>query len=248
MANELFKNFPELQYTLNTGKVVTIKDFFRKVQVEKSAQDSLIDYTKYEILDGERPDTVASKLYGNGDLHWTLFLVNDFTNYYDWHMDFQTFETYINAKFPGQTLKAKLSTDIVSSAGKFLTGETLTSSLGNTAKITRVEPSYNRISIEGSDTFVTPVYPETETVTGTRSGKSFEIESVTEHRDAACYYKNAAGDRRNYPDTENPPVWTAVSHFTEESEENEKKRNIKIIRPSKIKAVVAEFERLMNNE
>ena len=30
MANQFFKNFPEIQYTLNTGKIITIKDFFRK--------------------------------------------------------------------------------------------------------------------------------------------------------------------------------------------------------------------------
>lgn len=244
----MFQNFPELEYTLNTGKVITIKDFFRKAKIETSSLDSIIEYQYYEILDGERPDVVATKLYGDGDLHWTFFLVNDFDNYYDWHMDLTTFEIYMNAKFPGQTINARLSTDIVSSASKFLVGETLTSNLGKTAKITRVEPSYNRISIEGSDTFVTPVYPDTETVTGTRSGKSFEIESVTEHRDAACYYKNAAGDRRNYPDTANPPVWTAVSHYTEEYDENETNRRIKIISPSKIGTVLREFERIMSDE
>jgi hypothetical protein len=239
MANELFKNFPQLQYTLNTGKIVTIKDFFRKVQVEKSAQDSLIDYEKYEILDGERPDVVAAKLYGNGDLHWTIFLVNEFTNYYDWHMDFQTFQTYITAKFPGQSLTALNTTDIVSSSSKFLIGEECTSNLGNTGSVTQVEPTYSRISIEGADTFAAG-----ETVTGSRSGKSFVIQSVTEHRDSAHHYKDADGNRRNNGGT----GWTAVSNFIEESEDNERKRNIKIIRPNKIKTVVAEFERLMANE
>jgi len=262
MSDQLFKNFPKLQYTLNTGKIVTIKDFFRKVQVEKSAQDTLIDYQKYEILDGERPDVVASKLYGNGDLHWTLFLVNDFTNYYDWHMDFQTFETYINAKFPGQSLNAALTSDIIQPPtydtsviteinptgwlkdNKFVVGETIISSLGKTGKIIRVEPTHKRIVVEGADTFETPEHPATETVTGNKSAKSFSITSVTEHRDTAHHYKDAEGNRRN-----NGGVgWTAVSHYTEESEENEKKRTIKIIRPGKIRQVVAEFERLMANE
>ena len=83
MATQLFKNFPTLQYTLNTGKVVRIKDFFRKAKVESSALDSLIEYQTYEVMEGDRPDVVASKLYGDGDLHWTFFLVNDFDNYYD---------------------------------------------------------------------------------------------------------------------------------------------------------------------
>ena len=52
MSNQLYKNFPTIQYTLNTGKVVTIKDFFRKASIEKSAIDSVIEYQYYEILDG----------------------------------------------------------------------------------------------------------------------------------------------------------------------------------------------------
>ena len=35
MANQFFKNFPEIQYTLKTGKIITIKDFFRKSSVEQ---------------------------------------------------------------------------------------------------------------------------------------------------------------------------------------------------------------------
>ena len=65
MANELYKNFPEVQYTLSNGKIVTIKDFFRKAKLETSQLNDLIDYTWYEIQEGERPDVIASKLYGN---------------------------------------------------------------------------------------------------------------------------------------------------------------------------------------
>ena len=34
MAKEFFKNFPEIQYKLDSGKIVTIKDFFRKSSIE----------------------------------------------------------------------------------------------------------------------------------------------------------------------------------------------------------------------
>ena len=40
MANELYKNFPEVQYTLSNGKIVTIKDFFRKAKLETSQLSS----------------------------------------------------------------------------------------------------------------------------------------------------------------------------------------------------------------
>ena len=141
MANKLFQNFPKIQYTLESGKVITIKDFFRKARIESASLDSIIEYQYYEILEGERPDIVASKLYGDSDLHWTFFLVNDFDNYYDWFMEYETFENYLNEKYQGQCLVATNTTDIVSASSKFLVGETVTSNVdGKTASVLSVDP------------------------------------------------------------------------------------------------------------
>ena len=43
MATEYFKNFPEMQYKLDSGKIITIKDFFRKATVDAAARDAVID-------------------------------------------------------------------------------------------------------------------------------------------------------------------------------------------------------------
>lgn len=126
MANEFFKNFPEITYKLNDGRIVFIKDFFRKSTIAESGLDSLIDYTMYECQEGDRPDVVADKLYGNSDLHWTFFLVNEITNYEEWYKDNEVFENYMSEKYEGQYLISSASTDIVSSSGKFLLGEQLT--------------------------------------------------------------------------------------------------------------------------
>jgi hypothetical protein len=129
MANQYFKNFPEIQYKIQDSngvdKFVTIKDFFRKSRIEQAAVTNVIDYTYYELEDGERPDVAATKLYGNPDLHWTFFLVNEIENYYDWHRDNNSFEVFMSEKYPGQILKASATTDIVSATSKFLIGERL---------------------------------------------------------------------------------------------------------------------------
>ena len=237
MANQFFKNFPEIQYTLNTGKIITIKDFFRKSSVEQTAVNDLIEYSFYELQDGERPDVLATKLYGDGDLHWTFFLVNDFTNYYDWFMDNQTFDTYIIEKYEGQVLNATASSDIVSATGKFLIGEVVTSNLdGKTATVLHVQPTFNRIVTSG-DTF------GNGEVISNSSGKSFTIASFSDHRDAVCYYKDANDRKRNFGGS----GWSAVSHYIEELNANEKNRKIKIIKPGRIHRVVSEFESVMSN-
>jgi hypothetical protein len=45
-----------------------------------------------------------------------------------------------------------------------------------------------------------------------------------------------------------PATWTPVTHYTVEDEANEKKRQIKIIRPNRIRRVLQEFERIMSDE
>ena len=46
-TSRYFANFPEITYTLSDGKVVFIKDFFRKSKIEKSA--CFINHRLYKI-------------------------------------------------------------------------------------------------------------------------------------------------------------------------------------------------------
>ena len=241
MAVEFFRNFPEITYNLSDGRTILIKDFFRKSKVEQDDVNSLIDYSLYELSDGERPDVVATKLYGNPHLHWTFFLVNDIENYYDWHKDTESFEKYIDKKYPGQLAIASQSTDIVArkttisdTTNKFLLGEKVTSASGE-GRVILVEPDKNRIAIEGKG------FVANETITGKVSTKSFVPTSVINHRDGVAYYKN--GDLKKNTEASG---YTAVTMYDDEFEKNEKKRNIKVISSSIMPSLLRKFEKIMS--
>jgi len=241
MASQFFQNFPEIQYQLD-GKVIYIKDFFRKSRIEQDAVNSIIEYNYYELEEGERPDIAATKLYGNGDLHWTFFLVNDFQNYYDWFKDSTSFESYISKKYPGQIAIASQSTDIVARktsvgdvSNKFLLGEKVTSVSGE-GRVILVEPEHNRIAIDGEG------FVANETITGKVSTKSFTPTSVIDHKDGVAYYKN--GSLRKNTESSG---YTSVTNYDDEFERNETKRKIKIISPTVIQNVVKRFEKVMSS-
>ena len=236
MSQELFKNFPKIGYKLENGKFITIRDFFRKSAIDVKSLDNIISYEYYELEDGERPDIVASKVYGNGDLHWTLFLVNEFMNYNDWYKDTETFDAYINDKYPGQFLTVTSNSSIISQTNKFLLGEKVSSEQGS-GNVLMLQPTYNRLGVTSSD-WITD-----DTITGQSSGKSFVIESAIEMKDGVSYYKDADGFKHNYFINGS----TQISNLEHEIEHNERKRNIKIIKPNLITKVVDEFERLMSN-
>lgn len=234
MSNQLFKNFPEIQYTLSTGKIVTIKDFFRKSKIEQESVNSVISYTFYEIQDGERPDVVADRLYGDSDLHWTFFLVNDMDNYYQWYKDQTTFENQLKEMYPEYWLIANRSTDIVSKDNKWLLGEIIETSQ-QSGNVISVQPTFNRIGVAGGTWNVNDV------VTGKVSGKSFTVSSVQNGPDGIDHYVNSEGVKRNTPTT----GFTPVTYYTHDYEVNETNRKIKVIRPEYIRRVVSEFEKVM---
>tara|TARA_B100000927_G_scaffold86356_1_gene69567 strand:+ start:1360 stop:2085 length:726 start_codon:yes stop_codon:yes gene_type:complete len=241
MSSQFFKNFPDVQYQID-GKVIYIKDFFRKSRIEQESVNALINYNYYELEDGERPDVAADKLYGNSDLHWTFFLVNDYQNYYDWFKDNRTFENYIDKKYPGQIAIASSTTDIVArkttvsdTTNKFLLGEKVTSVSGE-GRVILVEPEMKRIAIDGEG------FVANETITGKVSTKSFVPTSVVDHRDGVAYYK-----KDNLRKNTETSGYTSVSNYDDEFEKNEQKRKIKIISPNIINNVVKRFEKVMKS-
>ena len=242
MADKYFTNFPEIQYQLADGKIVYIKDFFRKSKIEQEAVNAIVEYNLYNIPDGDRPDITATKLYGNPNLHWTFFLVNDIENYYDWVKDSSTFERYINKKYPGQYAIASASTDIVAAksnnadvTNKFLLGEKITS-VSTEGRVIEVLPEKNRIAIDGGNFVVD------EAITGTVSTKSFTPTSVINHKDGVAYYKNG-----NLRKNQASSGYTSVSLYDDEYEKNEAKRRIKIISPNIIGNIVRRFEKVMTS-
>tara|TARA_B100001564_G_scaffold359753_1_gene382791 strand:- start:3211 stop:3921 length:711 start_codon:yes stop_codon:yes gene_type:complete len=236
MATQFFKNFPEMQYKLSDGKLITIKDFFRKSNIEGAAREAVVNYTYHELEEGDRPDVLATKLYGNGDLHWTFFLVNDLNNYYDWWKDQASFQSYMEKRYKGKYFVCNQSTDIVSSTSKFLLGESITGT-NSRGIITEVDPTFCRLGVDVEVGFVSPIVS-----TGSSSSKAVTPVSIIDKQDGVAYYEKDGVKSTHFVSGS-----TAKSIFEDEYEINEEKRKIKIIKPSMIGAVVNQFEKVMKS-
>lgn len=78
MAQNFFTRFPKIQYNIDgDGTFLTLTNIVNNVNVNSLYANESTYYTFYEILDGERPDTVSYNLYGNPGYHWTLFIINN---------------------------------------------------------------------------------------------------------------------------------------------------------------------------
>ena len=93
--------FPEVVYdSKGNDKYTLLKNTFRRVKLSSAAQKNIMEFDYYDVQDGETPEMIAHKYYGDVHLHWTILVANDVIDYYeDWPMSTQRFEQFIKDKY-----------------------------------------------------------------------------------------------------------------------------------------------------
>lgn len=76
-----------ISYPFSESDFVTAKNFFRRYKVKDEVFSNAVLFQKYAIEDGERPDALAEKAYGDPFYDWVILIVNNMVNaQYDWPM------------------------------------------------------------------------------------------------------------------------------------------------------------------
>ena len=96
-----FDSFPVIPYDskgdLNFKDVTNL---LRRVGMRTKLKSNTLLYDTYDVKEGETPEMIAHKLYGDPELHWIILLVNDITDrYHQWPMSGIQFLSYINDKY-----------------------------------------------------------------------------------------------------------------------------------------------------
>jgi len=95
-----FEKFPLYQYDIKDNQDRTlITDIVRRVNLKSNARTNTLVFDEYNVKDGEQPDIVADKYYGDPMLHWIIITVNNITSRYDWPLDQATLSNYVNDKY-----------------------------------------------------------------------------------------------------------------------------------------------------
>ena len=75
-------------------------DIFRRIKVRSKIKDNISLYDKYDVGEGESPETVAFKIYGDTNYFWVVCLMNNIVNrFYDWPLDEYVFQQYVKDKY-----------------------------------------------------------------------------------------------------------------------------------------------------
>ena len=96
-----FDNFPTIPYDSEiTGQFKDVKNLLRRVGIRAKVRANTLLFDTYDVRNGETPESLAFKLYGDAELHWVIMLVNNITDrYHDWPMTEAQFLQFIKDKY-----------------------------------------------------------------------------------------------------------------------------------------------------
>ena len=96
-----FKNFPIIPYdSVGDLQYKDVTNLLRRVGLRAKLKSNTSLYDTYSVKEGETPEMIAHKLYGDSNLHWVIMLVNDITDrYHQWPMSFAQFNEYLVDKY-----------------------------------------------------------------------------------------------------------------------------------------------------
>ena len=184
-----FSKFPILEYPVFTEDKITfvvVSNILRRVALSESMRDGTEIFLTYDIKDGERPEHIAERVYGNPALHWIVLLTNTIIDpYHGWYKSSDALEDIIQKKYGGYSIFFTDADDGFLYDTAFGAGCTL-SQEGLTDSILTYEPTLCNVAITkpgfvvGSATIQTPSTTYSikiqRTMESSRAVHHFEIE------------------------------------------------------------------------
>ena len=262
MPIQYFGAFPIVEYTLTKDSMdaKTVVDITKRVGIRSDFSDYVSSYYKHIVSDSRPPEQYARSAYGSTLDHWILLHVNGVVDpYFDWVLDGNKFNDYIQKRYPNEVLIYDIST-LSPDGSIFIIGETITGSVSTaTAIVKDYNPDLGQIVYENS---LDPDWDLTDVITGSTSGVSADVDSTVKEFAAPRFYEvvrdNGDGsvDRlvvdKGFNDVERAKLpggissWAApiaIDNVTYEDRLNEEKREINLLNTNLVETFEEDFKK-----
>ena len=97
-----FDQFPVIDYNLSgvNGNTKEVTDIWRRVKVRSKIASNVSLYDLFDVPEGDSPETIAYKVYGDTAYFWIVCLLNNVVNrYHDWPLDEYNFQQFVADKY-----------------------------------------------------------------------------------------------------------------------------------------------------
>jgi len=84
----------------NDNNYKLLPDILKRVKQRNAIKSGQFIFDTYDVVDGEKPEDVAYKWFGDAQLHWVILMTNNVLDrYYDWPMNQVQFQEYLEDKY-----------------------------------------------------------------------------------------------------------------------------------------------------
>ena len=81
-------------------KYKLLPNILRRVKLRQGIRSGAFLFDNYDVADGERPEDIAFKYYGDPELHWVILMTNNITDrYYQWPLSQPQFAEHLTDKY-----------------------------------------------------------------------------------------------------------------------------------------------------
>jgi len=233
-----FSKFPKALYSFDyvnqSPKIIT--NLLARVRMKMNIVDNAVVFYKYQLEDGDTPEIVASKVYGDPEYHWVIILVNNLSDpIFDFPLDTNSLENMIIKKYEYSSI-ANAYSEIhhwLKQTQKTLVevnGPTTVNTENNIISLQQYSYLSNSLTtVNTSSTITLPVIDGAFNASNTiyfRANNSDNTSTVVATLQVKDSFK---------------PVYVYDYEFIE----NEKKREIKILKREYIQPLIAELDKLL---
>jgi len=100
-----FNNFPNINYLKEDGSLSSVKDIIRRVIFTDESYFNESNFFQYRVQDGDTPELIAQRFYGDPELHFIVILYNTaFDPFYSFPLSRVSFDKFVEKKYSGQAL------------------------------------------------------------------------------------------------------------------------------------------------
>ena len=96
-----FSKFPMMAYDIaGNDNYKLLPNILRRVKLRSGIRSGAFLFDNYDVADGERPEDVAYKWFGDSQLHWVILMTNNITDrYYQWPLSQPQFAEHLTDKY-----------------------------------------------------------------------------------------------------------------------------------------------------
>ena len=205
---------------------VRVKNLFRRAKIRDDFFQNAASFTKYKIIGEERPEQIAQKLYGSSTYDWIVLISNNIINIRtEWPLSDSEFSDYLERKYTQTELLEPHhyeTTAVIDSRGKLIIPA---------GKI--VDRNFS-ITYDGG---ITSSQERNNTIRFDSSNVTFDSNLITLDASSTFYQVG---------NTVTVTPVKMVSVYEYEIQQNDKKRNIYVLRNRYLQTAIDDIKRIMS--